>query len=86
MKVKVVGGPRDGETVSLNEGERDIKLHDPLPPSTYKYGDPFTATGPAISWTVYTVRYLRSRPDWQLIFLAPADWSDTKAIEHQFQK
>jgi len=86
MKLKIIGGPRDGQFADLTPGARDIELPDP--PGRLNV---LTRSGVApamveVSHTYYTVRELHCSNKWRLRFLTPADWPDWKAIEHQFRK
>lgn len=82
-KLRVVGGPSDGIWVEC--GSRDVTLIDPREPCTSL---DFTSADDVvtISYTHYTKRRLRGPNDWELWYLAPSDWSDAMAIEHQFRK
>jgi len=87
MMLRVVGGPRDGERVRVRDDVQFIKLIDPrgmmIPNSPSDQG---TNRGETCTVTTYTKRCLRGPNGWELHFLAPENWSDHTAIEHQFGK
>lgn len=95
--MKVVGGPCDGCDIWIGEGKMHINLADPI----VRHRDRKTAN-PLQTWTNYSVRTIRcprnpsvsdidgvqvASPQFdELKFLAPAEWSDFKAIHWQFTK
>ena len=88
MRMKIVGGPLDGDFASVGEGVSVIKLPDPQPKQTASDFDLSKPVEAIVDFhqTVYTVRQLREPDGWVLYFLAPEGWSDVRAVEHQFKK
>jgi hypothetical protein len=87
MRLKIVGGPHDGQEYDVGN-DSYVELVKFYPTPTY-WGDPGSISGTAAK-TVYTVRHLcSSHPD-DLIeefrFLAPVGMTDMEAIKHQFSK
>ena len=84
--LKCVGGPSDGRRAYVVDGWKDVRIPDPESKKAANYWHGDAQVSVTISTTVYTVRELRGPDDWRLRFLAPAEWPDFKAIEHQFAK
>ena len=88
MKMRVVGGPRDGQWVNLKEGVDMIKLVDPYQPISVE--DLERLVQPVTQYTTYTVRRMiwRTGPKdiEEFRYLAPEDWSDFQALKWQFEK
>jgi hypothetical protein len=84
--MKIVGGPRDGQFVNVQAGQRDIVMPDPTElRAVGDYNGDMTPELVTTTQTAYTVRRIHG-PDGSLEFLAPADWGDWRAIKHQFAK
>jgi len=86
---KCVGGPRDGQYVEVTPGAKDIILQTPTkpPPSMSEPMDLMTMDDVVeITVTRYTLRTIASHGLTVIRYLAPEDWSDTRAIEYQFTK
>jgi hypothetical protein len=93
MRVKIVGGPRDGEIRDFDTSQHSLVLYDPIKAQDVlqSYGSDLPEIGPTITRTEYTPRYLQcsypgGREPWRMVYLAPYDWTDVQAIEHQFKK
>lgn len=88
--LKCIGGPHDGLQYMVEDGRRDLIVQS-IEPEAYVLDSSRQIIPAAVSATLerYTVRELRTndfRGDRTFIrFLAPAEWSDEKAILHQFQ-
>lgn len=83
VKLRCVGGPSDGKVVLVDEKMDRIRLPDPRGPIL---AAPTDVASTKIALTEYRVRRLRGPDGWVLEYLAPHDWTDAMAIEHQFAK
>ncbi len=90
---KIVGGPHDGDFADVAPGVKDVQLkHPPSGPvddSLFTSGE--TTMTEVITYTLRSINVGRHvGHHWEDVpvikFLAPADWSDVKAIQHQFSK
>lgn len=99
MKIKVVGGPNDGEWVEAPANLRIGEIvriaiapkFEVIPNfDTKNLSDIYDETmqSMTIKYTYYTIRSLHfSRHDKNnLYYLAPQDWSDYQAMRHQMEK
>lgn len=86
-RLKCVGGSRDGYIASIDEKLCEIRLVDPgFEEAIRSFNRNVTPELGTYKYTTYTVRRLFMDGEKFLCFLAPSDWSDAKAIQHQFEK
>lgn len=86
---KCVGGPRDGNYIEVTPGARDIIIQTrakPLPPLSEPMDLVTLNDVVEITITRYTLRTLARGGLTVVRYLAPEDWSDTRAVEYQFTK
>lgn len=84
MRMKIIGGPRDGEYWEVDKFADAVRIPDPpkcvvtdvVSQSSIEYDVPY-----------YRVHHLHHRnPNWDIWFVAPHDWSLERAVQHQFAR
>lgn len=85
---KCVGGPNDGQYREIPNGDKEIMLRSARPLPTLSEPMDSITMDTAVNYTVtyYTLRTLAKGGLIVLRYLAPKDWSDTRAVEYQFTK
>ena len=88
-RLKIIGGPSDGKIVEVDDKTHVIDVWDPVTRQLVVNPNG-EMIGPTMTRTCYMRRWLRWRREKDLYdevsFLAPHDWTDARAVEHQFEK
>lgn len=79
-RLRCIGGSHDGKYVTIKDDMTSLRM---VNPRTMRLSEDSPSQ---ITYTEYTLRKISSTDHWSHEFLTPHDWSDRKAIEHQFSK